>query len=333
VIDTNVAAPVLRWMALGESVPSPEIVSAWVWLQQRVRAWVFNPTASTVHVEMDPALAETSRRLGIVDGERYARLAAAKELLDAWLQSPVSIRTRLAADQPALRFSRRIAKASDGVELRSMIAAEVTCLYRLAPIDRRRRSGELRSPKQRLEALEQWSLDVAPIQGMSAVMALVAAQTALGGDGAPARALAKFNEYLDRQAARARAENAAWDMWFLRMARHSETGERPYEERAEPAALVTLDGQLARTAESLLRVVVGTLADGYKASGNTVDQYAHLQRDILNDERMRARYDDWWNTLLSAQRRRRSGAPTVRPDYEALAAAALDSVFDGPNGA
>lgn len=79
----------------------------------------------------------------------------------------------------------------------------------------RRQAGELHTPKQRLEALEEWAESIAPVEAVSADLMLIAIQTACGGDGAPARAMCKFGQYRDRSSAKSKTANAAWDLHFF----------------------------------------------------------------------------------------------------------------------
>jgi hypothetical protein len=158
------------------------------------------------------AAIETSRRAGEIDGQRLAQLDAAQALLSDWLASAVPIQQRVGAGPPPLRSRRQVEKALDGASADIYHLEVMVCLVRLAKLHRRRRAGSLTRPSDRLDALETWLEDVRPVGAMSTFLFLAAVQTALGGDGAPARSMCKFSQYRDRDTAIKASSNASWDV-------------------------------------------------------------------------------------------------------------------------
>jgi hypothetical protein len=243
---------------------------------------------------------ETSRHHGRVDGERVARIHAANVVLLDWLWSNAPITRLFDGDPPRIRPNRLVHQMAGGTEDNTVVLAESAILIHLSRLHQRRQAGELRGPKDRLEALNEWAAAIAPLECVTGDLILIAIQTAFGGDGAPARAMCKFNQYLDRDSARATAANAAWDLQFLRLMRASDAGLGPYAGQAKTTTLLTFDRHLGAAAEDLDYV---QRFDG--PAGQTfvtkVSPRKHLQRDMLRDANMLDRLDAWCRSMFELQ--------------------------------
>lgn len=137
--------------------------------------------------------------------------------------------------------------------------------------------------------------------GMSADLTLIAVQTAFSGDGAPARAMCKFEKYRDAPSAKRAAANAAWDLHFLRVMRASESGLPPYSDHFGPTTLLTFDRQLAAAADDLF--YRGRVHSPARSSVMvTMTNRTQLQRDVLSDPHMLDRLDRWCLGLADQQR-------------------------------
>lgn len=330
-LDTNVAAPFLRWMAAGARPPEADVVDAFRWLQTRCRT---ANVASALEgprdlaVEMRWAAIETSRRTGEIDGRRLAHLDAAQALLCDWLASAVPIQQRLNAGPPTLRSRRQVERALDGASTDTYHLEVMVCLVRLAKLHHRRRAGGLTRPSDRLDALESWVEDVRPVGAMSTFLFLAAVQTALGGDGAPARSMCKFSQYRDRETAVKASSNASWDMLFLRMMQASEVGLTPYLTLNGPTTLLTFDRQFARSAKGVIGAFLGVAVNGSQLPGSVGRLRQHLQRDVSNDPRMLARLDELALQVRAEQEVRMSGPyEATYADVQHLLEEALDDLF------
>lgn len=325
IVDTNVAAPALRWIALGSRRPPAEVVEAFVWMQRLA----MSSRISSVDLRLDLAWAghETSRNHGLVDGERVARIHAANVILLDWLWGVKPIARLFAGDPPPLRPSRQLRQQADGFADNPVVQAESAILVHLSRVHQLRRSGELSGPKRRLEALQEWSDAIAPLGAFTADVILIAIQTAFAGDGAPARAMCKFDHYRDRESARAAAANAAWDLQFLRLMRASEAGLGPYAGSKRATTLLTFDRQLGSAAEDLdyFQRIGG-------AAGDTVMTKAsfrkHLQRDMLRDPNMLDQLNAWCMSMYELQVERWDKPRAIGSgDVGALLDGALDLRF------
>lgn len=301
IADTNVAAPVLRWLALDEAQPTDEVVAAFRWMHRRATSSLVNHR--DIRFEFKWAAIETSRAHGYVDGPRLARIHAADEQLHAWLFSNMPIGPRLAGNAPRLKPTRGVAERNNGVADGTSVTAVSLALIGLSQLHRRRQAGELRSVNERFAFLQDWSETVVPMVGLSADLILIAVQTAFSGDGAPARTMCKFEKYRDVDSARSTAANAAWDLHFLRAMRASESGLPPYDDYSGPTTLLTFDRKLAAAADDL--IYRAPVHGPWKSSvAVTMSNRTQLQRDVLGDPHMLARLDRWCLDLANQQRAR-----------------------------
>lgn len=335
ILDTNVAAPVLRWLAMGENPPSQSVTDAFTWLQARIRSAavaMYMRQPRSVAVDMRWAAIETSRRAGFLEPDRLAQMAAAVEVASDFLESSVPIGQRFAQPPPRLRVQREKTAHLRGLSDSDHISTEAFCLLHLYKIDRDRRAGIIRTPNERLDALTQWTEDVAPARALSPHLIITAVQTALGGDGAPARTMCKFTQYKDPVSALSTAYNAAWDMLLLRQVRASELGLQPYQDHWGQTTLLTFDKHLAGSAEAVVGSFGESASERASIAGSVALLRRHVQRDILGDEHMDDRLKAWGRQLADAQAARLV-AGTPRATDEEMAphlARALEALFPSP---
>lgn len=258
--------------------------------------------ARPLAIDMRWAALETSRRSNAIDGNRLALLDAAIDPVVDWIESDFPIATRRKRTPPRVRAKGSLVELTDGMSDQGDHAATVICLLRLFAIHRARKQGKLSRTSERIDALEMWKSQVEAVGALSPYIILVAAQTALAGDGAPARALCKFDKYQDRGSALKTAFNAAWDMHFLRQVHHSEIGVAPYQELHGPTTLLTFDRQFSDSARGLTGVLSGIDGrTGSLATGSVARLKDHLQKDVSGNPHMLRRLGAWSRSLQEVQ--------------------------------
>jgi hypothetical protein len=326
----------LRWVALQEREPEPAVWEAFAWLQGRIwaaRATSLFGRSRPLALDMRWAAIETSRRSTTIDGKRLALLNAAIDPVVDWVESNFSIATRMGNQPPRVGGHSSIEDKTDGLSDQDDHLATLICLLRVFAVHRARKQGQLAGPSDRLDALEDWKDRVEAVGALSPYIILAAAQTALAGDGAPARALCKFEKYQDRASALKAANNAAWDMNFLRQIHHSEVGVVPYESIHGPTTLLTFDRQFAESARSLSGVFQGISGrTGSVATGAVAGLKDELQRDVRDDPHMMNRLKAWSRSLQTTQVERAAGArplPTT-DQLQPLLDETLEELFPDP---
>jgi len=252
------------------------------------------------------------RRDGSVDGSAYRTAVCAGRLLVEWTRSEIdrAFANRHAPISRDANYLRVCPRPRDGTHAAVMrrIGPSYGALLKITELCSRPPGGGAARARARLEEFIDWMMDTLGIclpYEMRVAAALVAGST---DSQRRARKLLRFSGDGDADDLAAKAWNAAWDLWFLRLPEGDTFGLLPSDDRTnEVTALVTRNHDPLWLREGgSIRALIGSGSD------------RHIMTELLLD----VRSDGIGDAVLGLVKEKFAGGPSperLQRDPDAMA--------------